>query len=87
MAGCPYAGFGVLGHDCGLAATSKRFRNNVAHSIDGTGAHIGPDLTNSKHATCYEGSYFKAYKTRQPPVSTMYPSKEIRHNNMVFADT
>ena len=64
VAGCPFAGFVVRGHDCGLSATQQSFRNNVAHSIDGTGAHIVPDNFVTSHATCYEGSYFSAYKTR-----------------------
>lgn len=87
VAGCPFAGFVVRGHDCGLAATQKNFRNNVAHSIDGTGAHIVPDNFAATHTTCYEGSHFKAYKTIQPPVSTMYKVAEVRHTNMVFIDT
>ena len=86
-AGCPYAGFVVRGHECGKSATQTSFRNNVAHSISGTGAHIVPDDSNPSHALCYEGSHFKAYKTTQPPVSTMYVSAETRHTNMVFVDT
>jgi len=64
VAGCPFAGFVVRGHDCGLSATQQSFRNNVAHSIAGTGAHIVPDEYVPGHKTCYEGSYFSAYKTQ-----------------------
>jgi len=62
-AGCHYAGFVAPGHDCGLSATQQSFRNNVAHSIDGAGAHIFPDVALPKSSVCYEGSYFAAYKT------------------------
>jgi len=87
VAGCPFAGFVVRGHECGQSATQQSFRNNVAHSIDGTGAHIVPDYFVPTHFTCYEGSHFKAYKTLENPISTMYKSEEIRHTNMVFVDT
>jgi len=40
--GCTYAGFVVPGHDCGDSGSSKKFRDNVAHSIDGSGALIFP---------------------------------------------
>ena len=63
VAGCPFAGFVVRGHECGQSATQQSFRNNVAHSIDGAGAHIVPDTFVASHSTCYEGSHFKAYKT------------------------
>lgn len=61
-AGCNYAGFIVPGHDCGDYSNQK-FKNNVAHSIDGSGAHIFPDVTSPNHINCYEGSYFASYKT------------------------
>ena len=49
VAGAPYGGFVVPGHDCG-DSTQEIFKNNVAHSIDGTkggtGAIIFPDKVN-----------------------------------------
>jgi hypothetical protein len=48
-AGCEYAGFVVPGHDCDDADTNTQFRDNVAHSIDGSGAHIFPDVTGNDH--------------------------------------
>jgi len=60
---CPYAGFVAPGHDCD-DTTSEVFRDNLAHSIDGTGAHIYPDPSRSSHPVCYEASHFKAYKAR-----------------------
>lgn len=57
-----YAGFVVPGHDCDASASQTKFRDNVAHSIDGSGAYIFPDITGNDHAKCYEGSHFAAYK-------------------------
>jgi len=57
-----YAGFVVPGHDCGDEG-SKKFRDNVAHSIaEGSGAIIFPDITGNEHHKCYEGSRFAVYK-------------------------
>ena len=73
------------GHDCDEIG-SEKFKDNIAHSIDGVGAHIYPDSAESSHGTCYEGSYFSAYKVRQNGVGTHYNSKEIRMRDMVFVD-
>jgi hypothetical protein len=62
-AGCLYAGFVAPGHDCGEAESQQNFRDNVAHSVDGSGAHIFPDITGDNHALCFEGSHFASYKT------------------------
>ena len=87
VTGVMYGGYVVPGHDCGDTNTSGfKFYNNVAHSIDGSGAYIFPDPASSKSASCYEGSHFSAYKTREPPVTTHYTSNEIRMTNMVFID-
>jgi len=40
-AGVVYAGFIAPGHRCNTE--SDIFKDNVAHSIDGTGAHIYPN--------------------------------------------
>lgn len=60
--GCKYAGFVVPGHDCDASETQDNFRDNVAHSNDGSGANIFPDINGDGHSTCYEGSHFSAYK-------------------------
>ena len=39
-AGCVYAGVIAPGHDCGASATQINNRNNVAHSVYGSGAFI-----------------------------------------------
>lgn len=84
-AGCPYAGFIQVGHDCGTADTQDNFRGNVAHSSERVGAHIIPDKMRD-HATCYEGSHFAAYKVREQGVAIHYLSKDIRVTDMVFID-
>lgn len=61
-AGCPYGGFVAPGHDCD--ATDSTFRDNTAHSNDGSGAYIYPDPAKSSHTNCYEGSHFNSYKNR-----------------------
>lgn len=83
--GCPYAGFVAPGHDCG-DSSSETFKDNMAHSIDGTGAHIYPDPTRSTHTTCYEASNFKAYKARQNGMGTHYRTQELRVRDMTFVD-
>lgn len=71
-AGCVYAGFVVPGADCGSQADQTSFRDNVAHSIEGDGAFIVPDVKGDNHATCYEGSHFSAYKCTQTGVLAHY---------------
>lgn len=62
--GCVYAGFVAPGHDCDDHLSQQKFRNNIAHSVDGSGAYIFPDATGNSHHTCYEGSHFAAYKVQ-----------------------
>jgi hypothetical protein len=50
------------------------FRNNVAHSSEGSGAIIFPDGSNEQFE-CYEGSYFAAYKCGQAGIATMFRNK------------
>jgi hypothetical protein len=83
--GCAFAGFIAPGNDCGDTVSTK-FRNNVAHSNERTGAHIYPDPSSSKSATCYEGSYFAAYKNRDGGLTTMYSTADLRMHDMVFID-
>lgn len=71
VAGVIYGGYIVPGNDCG-DTDSIKFRNNVAHSIDGSGAYIYPDPAGLRHSDCYEGSYFKAYKNTDTPLTTHY---------------
>ena len=41
-AGCFFAGFIAPGYDCD-ESDSVRFKDNIAHSVDGIGAAIYPD--------------------------------------------
>jgi hypothetical protein len=84
--GCRYAGFVVPGHDCNDAGNSQKFKDNVAHSIDGSGANIFPDVNGNSHSQCYEGSHFAAYKNRQHSVAAHFASEEIRFRNIVSID-
>lgn len=84
-AGCVYAGFVVPGHDCD-DNYSYKFRDNVAHSIEGIGAVIFPDVTGGSHRFCYEGSRFKAYKCQEQSVATHFKSEEIRIKEVTQID-
>ena len=84
-AGCPFAGFIAPAHDCGESETQESFRDNVAHSIDGVGAHIIP-VEARGHGQCYEGSHFAAYKVVQNGISLYYPTDEVRMSHMKMID-
>ena len=65
VAGCPFAGFLAPGYSCADPigeSQSSVFKNNIAHSVNGTGINLVPDsaLTDSKK--CYQGSHLFAYK-------------------------
>ena len=60
-AGCKFGGFIAPGHNCDDSGSTK-FRDNVAHSSNGSGAYIYPDVSGARHSKCYEGSHFAAYK-------------------------
>lgn len=84
-AGCKFGGFIVPGYDCDHSL-SYSFRDNVAHSSEGSGAYIYPDKYNSDHAKCYQGSHFTGYKNTQQCVVTHYASKEIRMHHLTCID-
>ena len=73
------------GHACD-DTNSITFKNNVAHSIDGSGAYIFPDPAISSSSSCYEGSHFSAYKCKDTPLTTMYSTSEVRMRDMTFVD-
>jgi hypothetical protein len=73
------------GHDCGDTSSSK-FKGNVAHSVQGSGAYIYPDPAVAEHGACYEGSHFAAYKVTESGLATHYRSEEIRMRDMTFID-
>lgn len=84
-AGCAFAGFVAPGHGCN-DDSSEKFRNNVAHSGERVGAHIYPDPADPSSNSCYEGSYFKAYKNRDGGLTTMYNTQDLRMSQMTFVD-
>jgi hypothetical protein len=89
VAGCPFSGFIVPGYGCadkvGESSTNV-FKDNIAHSVDGTGATIYQDPAVSSSETCYQGSHFTAYKIIQAGIATMFSPMEIRMSNMVMID-
>lgn len=78
-----------MGHDCGDYANSK-FKSNVAHSIAGIlgghGALIYPDPTKPSHATCFEGSYFTAYKCYYQGAYSYYGGQSVKMSFMTMID-
>jgi hypothetical protein len=85
-AGCLFSGFIAPGYNCD-DTTSTAFKDNIAHSIKGTGANIyADDVNGSNHGTCYELSHFKAYKTEQPCVATHYHTVEMRAHDITCID-
>ena len=67
-------------------SSTNVFKDNVAHSVDGSGALIYPDKTVATSQTCYQGSHFAAYKNKQAGIATHYSPMEIRMSNMVMID-
>ena len=84
-AGCKFGGFIAPGHDCGDSRSTK-FRNNVAHSNNGAGAYIYPDVAGNRHDRCYEGSHFTGYKNNLPCVVTHYPTLEMIFHDITCID-
>jgi len=58
----------------------------VAHSIDGTGAHIYPNGALAGQSTCYEGSHFSAYKNRETGLTCFYGTSELIIRDMLLVD-
>jgi hypothetical protein len=84
--GVTFAGFIVPGDDC--ETTDSKFSNNVAHSTAGTlggfGALIYPH--GGSQSTCYEGSYFSAYKNYYLGAWGFFNTKEVRFHHMTMID-
>lgn len=59
----------------------------MAHSVQGHGARIYPNPVVPAHtSTCYEGSYFSAYKVQEEGVVTHDAVKKIVMSNMQLID-
>lgn len=84
-AGCKFGGFIAPGHDCDDSGQQK-FRNNVAHSSNGAGAYIYPDVAGKDHGKCYEGSHFAAYKNTLQCVVAHYPTVDMRMHDITCID-
>lgn len=80
-----------MGHDCD-DYVSETFKGNVAHSIDdpkggGYGAIIYPDPSKVEHAkTCFEGSYFSAYKCNAHGATSLTPVIKLKYSFMTSID-
>lgn len=89
VAGAAYVGFAAMGHDCG-DYTSNSFKNNVAHSIaghkGGHGALVYADQSRSSHSTCWEASYFTAYKCIEQGIYSYYKNKKVIISNTIMID-
>lgn len=90
VAGAAYAGYTAMGHDCG-DYSGDSFKDNVAHSIrglqGGAGAIIYPDPARPAQATsCYEGSYFTAYKCLRQGVTSYSRAASVRYSFMTSID-
>lgn len=80
------AGFLVPGNDCGDTESTK-FRDNVSHSIAGSGALVYPDVVDGKNQDeCYEMSHIAVYKTTWPGVAALYFTKEVRAHDITSID-
>lgn len=91
VGGVQYAGFLMFGHDCGQSATQQVFRNNVAHSvagvISGHGALVNGAGSNlATHSTCFEASYFAAYKCTLTGIGAYFTTKKIIFSHMTMID-
>lgn len=83
--GCPFAGFIAPAHNCGVR-DSPKFRNNVAHSVDGVGAYIYKDPIESSHKTCMEVSLFSGYKNRGSCMATFAHTLFLRVHSLTCID-
>lgn len=89
VGGCPYAGFIAVGYGCADpvgGSTTNVFKNNVSHSVNGSGACIFPDPALASGKTCYQGSDFIAYKNAQASIGVMQTTDEARFTNIVSID-
>lgn len=63
VAGCVYAGYVAPSFlDCG--GDDSKFKNKVAHSINGTGLYAYADPVGTNHLQCVEWGHFTGYKTQ-----------------------
>lgn len=58
----------------------------MAHSSNGSGAYIYPDMAVPEHSKCYEGSHFAGYKNTLQCVTAHYVTKDMRMHDMTCID-
>ncbi len=85
VSGVDMTGYSVPAHECGKY-NKPVFRNNTAHSIDGTGAIIFRDPKSSTQSDCLEGSYFNAYKVTKEGVASYTATNKAIFSNMILLD-
>jgi hypothetical protein len=85
VAGTFFSGYVAYGHNCSNYS-QPFFRNNLAHSIKGTGAVIFKNPNFPEQKDCLEGSYFTAYKVTLEAAVSYFKYREIRHSHMISID-
>jgi hypothetical protein len=89
VAGCPYAGFIAPGYSCADpvgASTTNVFKNNVAHSINGSGFGFFPLVNVPGLTACFQASDIKAYKCDQAGVGQLTEGDKAIISNFVGVD-
>jgi len=76
VAGIFFTGYAAYGHDCGNY-NSNNFKNNIAHSVQGTGAIIFKDPQSTTQSQCFEASKYYAYKNTLDGAVSFFDYKEI----------
>lgn len=68
-------------------SSSHVLKNITAHSVDGSGASVLPDLALFEdQKRCYQFSHIQAYKNVEAGIGTMYSTDELRASNLVLVD-
>ena len=85
VAGAYFYGYTAPGHDCGDYVNSN-FRNNIAHSIHGPGVNFFANPSSANSGTCFEGSYFTAYKCTEDGAVTFSATNAVTFSYMTLID-
>lgn len=85
VSGTVGAGFIAPGVTCGDTG-SRKFLDNVAHSVKGVGAIVFPDPSEINSKVCYSVFNFAGYKNQEQGLATYFNSKKIDVYDSVFID-
>jgi len=85
VGGALYAGFIAAGHKCD-AKPGLKFYNNIGHSVDGVGAFVYPDSSDSTSSKCFEVSHFKGYKNIREGAFSYFKSSKVIYRHMTMVD-